>query len=308
MQMDSQCVSCLLHRGFEEAQLATSDRALQLRVMTELVKSIHHALTRGKGVERIPAYVGTIRDQTVQKMTGCPDPYLMLKRESNETALRLLPRIEGFVEKARTLEGQFQRACLAASLGNVIEYGVSGHEIPWDHLEAMFASAREEMAVDEVDQIWRQLQNIKSTLFLTDNAGEVVFDRPLLKILSELGIEVTVAVKGAPVLNDATLEDASTARLEEFSKVITTGGGAVGVIPRWCSKNFLSLFDEVDFIVAKGMGHWETLPEFSVPRPTAHLLRTKCEPVARSLGVPKGRNIVKILKPHKGRFGPLTAE
>lgn len=305
MQMNSQCVSCLLHRGFEEAQLATSDLSLQLLVMSELVKGMHSALTRGKGVERIPAYVGTIRDQTVQKMTGCPDPYLILKRESNEAALRLLPRIEGFVETAKTLEVQFQRACLAASLGNVIEYGVSGHEVPWSELETMVTRAQEEMAIDEHDQIWRLLQNTKSVLFLTDNAGEVVFDRPLLKILSELGIRVTVAVKGAPVLNDATLEDASAARLEEFSKVVTTGGGAVGVIPRWCSKSFLSLFNEVDLIVAKGMGHWETLPEFSVPRPTAHLLRTKCEPVARSLGVSKGCNIVKLLPAHTGRFGSL---
>ncbi len=306
--MNSQCVSCLLQRGFEEAQLATSDLDLQLRVMTKLVKIMNNALTRGKGVGRIPAYVGTIRDQTVQKMTGCSDPYLILKRESNEAALRLLPRIEGFIETAETQEEQFQRACLAASLGNVIEYGVSGHEIPWNNLDKLVTRAQEEMAIDEHLQLWQLLQNVKSVLFLTDNAGEIIFDRPLLKILTKLGIEVTVAVKGSPVLNDAMLEDASAARLEEFSKVITTGGGAVGVIPRWCSKSFLRLFDEVDLVVAKGMGHWETLPEFSVPKPTAHLLRTKCEPVARSLGVPKGRNIVKILKPHKGRFGPLTAE
>jgi uncharacterized protein with ATP-grasp and redox domains len=306
--MDSQCVSCLLHRGLEEAQLATTDKALQLRVMTELVKGMHYSLTKGKGVERIPAYIGTLRDQTVQKMTGCPDPYAELKRQSNEAALRLLPKLEAFVEAGKTLEIQFQRACIAASLGNVIEYGVSGHKVPWDSLDDMVSCAQEEIAIDETDQIWRQLQNTQSTLFLTDNAGEVVFDRPLLKIISELGIQVTVAVKGAPVLNDATLEDASVARLEEFSEVITTGGGAVGVIPRWCSKDFLKRFNEVDLVIAKGMGHWETLPEFSVPKPTAHLLRTKCEPVARSLGVAKGRNIVKLLSPHKGRFGPLIAE
>ncbi|MFX1476247.1 MAG: DUF89 domain-containing protein [Promethearchaeota archaeon] len=301
-------MSCLLHRGLEEAQLATTNRALQLRVMTELVNGMHYSLTKGKGVERIPAYIGTVRDQTVQKMTGCPDPYASLKRQSNETALRLLPKLEDFVEAAKTSEIQFQRACIAASLGNVIEYGVSGHEIPWDTLDDMVSCAQEEMAIDETSLVWRLLQNTRSALFLTDNAGEIVFDRPLLKIISELGIKVTVAVKGAPVLNDATLEDASSARLDEFSEVITTGGSAVGVIPRWCSKDFLSRFDEVDLVIAKGMGHWETLPEFSVPKPTAHLLRTKCEPVARSLGVSKGHNIVKLLKPHKGRFGPLTAK
>jgi uncharacterized protein with ATP-grasp and redox domains len=276
--------------------------------MKELVKDMHYSLTEGQGVERIPAYVGTCRDQTVQSLTGCPDPYAELKSKSNEAALKILPKLEEYVETPRSQKSQFQRACLAASLGNVIEYGVSGHEVPWNTLETMVTRAKEELAIDETNKIWRLLQETKSILFLTDNAGEVVFDRPLLKILSELGVEVTVAVKGAPVLNDATLEDASTARLDEFSTVITTGGGAVGVLPKWCSKNFLSLFDKVDLVVAKGMGHWETLPEFSIPIPTAHLLRTKCEPVARSLGVSKGRNIMKLLNAHKGRFGPLTTE
>ena len=132
-----------------------------------------------------------------------------------------------------------------------------------------------------------------------------MFDRLLIDALVNLGSRVTVAVKGAPVLNDAMLEDAEVANLSDSAELITTGGGAVGVLPKWCSVEFLKKFNEVDLVIAKGMGHHETLPEYILPTPTAHLLRTKCQPVARSLNVPKNRNIVNVLIDHKGPLGLL---
>jgi uncharacterized protein with ATP-grasp and redox domains len=53
------------------------------------------------------------------------------------------------------------------------------------------------------------------------------------------------------------------------------------------------------------MAHAETVPAFSWSIPVALLLRSKCDPVAHSLGVPKDRNIVKVLTAHKGWLGRL---
>ncbi|MFX1563662.1 MAG: DUF89 domain-containing protein [Promethearchaeota archaeon] len=303
--MQARCISCLLSRAFQEVQLATSDAMVQMSALTEVVKILHRSLTSGDYLEKIPAYVGTLRDHAIQRITGCQDPFEDMKRQSNEAALRLRPHLEAFVSDAAKPEIRFRRACLVASLGNIIEYGVQGHEIPWDNLEAMVARAQAELAIDQIRELFQLAKNGGRILYLTDNSGEIVFDRILVQSLSELGGEVTVAVKGKPVLNDAMLEDARAAKIEEFAKVITTGGGAVGVLPQWCSREFLDQFTIADFVIAKGMGHAETLPEFSLPSPTALLLRTKCEPVAHSFNVPKGRNIVKILVNHKGRLGPL---
>lgn len=304
--MEAQCVSCLISRAFQEVQLATTNLELQLRAMSEVINIINHSLTGSSRMKRIPAYVGTLRDQAIQQITGCHDPYAKLKQQSNTTALKFLPSLETFVNKSSNPERKFRNACLVASLGNVIEYGVAGHEIPWENLEALVAQTSTELAIDHISQLFNQTQNARTILYLTDNAGEIVFDRPLIQTLSDFGSEVTVAVKGAPVLNDAMLSDAKTAKLGEIAKIVTTGGGAVGVLPKWCSHEFLNLYSSSDLVIAKGMGHHETLPEFCLPTPTAHLLRTKCEPIAHSLGVPKGRNIVNLLIDHEGPLGPLV--
>lgn len=303
--MESQCVSCLISRAFQEVQLATTNLNLQLEAMTEVVGILNASLTQGGRLERIPAYVGTRRDHAIQQITKCQDPYAQLKRKSNKAALPLIPPLEKYVKEPTDPKQCFRRACIAASLGNVIEYGVAGHEIPWGNLTSLISQAENELAIDQISQLYKLAKNAKHTLYLTDNAGEVVFDRLLIEALVQLGSRVTVAVKEKPVLNDAMIEDAKVAGLSENAEIITTGGGAVGVLPQWCSDAFLDQFKEVDLVIAKGMGHHETLPEFTLPTPTAHLLRTKCEPVARSLDVPKGRNVVNVLINHKGPLGPL---
>ncbi len=305
MLIESQCVSCLISRAFQEVDLATPNLNLQLEAMTEVLGILHDSLTKGGRMEKIPAYVGTLRDHSIQRITRCPDPYSKLKHRSNETALEIVPFLEDFVTQVKDLKPRFRRACMAASLGNIIEYGVAGHEIPWDNMSELISQVERELAIDHIDQLYQRAKKSKNALYLTDNAGEVVFDRLLVNTLIELGTKVTVAVKGAPVLNDAMLTDANAAGLVDITEVITTGGGSVGVLPPWCSQEFLDHFKTTDLVIAKGMGHHETLPEFSLPAPTAHLLRTKCEPIARSLGVAKGRNVVKMLVNHQGPLGPL---
>ncbi len=306
MQIQSRCVSCLISRTYQEVRLSTTDPEKQLAAITEVVGILHHSLIKGGRLERIPAYVGTLRDQTIQRITGCSDPYASLKQESNETALKLVPSLERFVDKVRNSRQRFRRACLTASLGNVIEYGVAGHEIPWSNLKKLISQTEAELAIDHIPKLYQLVQKAKTVLYLADNAGEVVFDRLLVKALTEIESRVIVAVKGAPVLNDAMLADAKVAGLMDIAEVISTGGGAVGVLPQWCSKEFLNHFRKVDLVIAKGMGHHETLPEFSLSTPSAHLLRTKCAPVAHSLNVAKDRNVVNVLVNHQGPLGPLV--
>jgi uncharacterized protein with ATP-grasp and redox domains len=305
VQIQSRCVSCLISRAYQEVRLSTTDPELQLAAIKEVLEILNNSLTKGGRLEKIPAYVGTLRDQAIQRITGCFDPYASWKQESNETALKLVPSLELFVDKVKNPKQRFRRACLAASLGNVIEYGVAGHEIPWDNLKTLISQTEAELAIDHIPTLYQLVQKANTVLYLADNAGEVVFDRLLVKALTEMESRVIVAVKGAPVLNDAMLADAKVAGLMDIAEIISTGGGAVGVLPQWCSKEFLNYFREVDLVIAKGMGHHETLPEFTLPTPTAHLLRTKCEPVARSLNVAKDRNVVNVLVNHQGPLGPL---
>ena len=73
----------------------------------------------------------------------------------------------------------------------------------------------------------------QTILYLADNAGEIFFDRLLIEQLT--GARVTLAVRGMPVINDATREDALAAGLEEIAEIIDNGSDAPGTILQDCN-------------------------------------------------------------------------
>ena len=144
--------------------------------------------------------------------------------------------------------------------------------------------------------ILHKSKKAKTVLYLTDNAGEVALDTLLVQELKNLGAHVTVAVKIAPIINDALLEDAEFVGMDKVAdRLITTGSDSVGLFPEECSNEFLKIYNSVDLVVAKGMGYAETLTELNLPVPHALLLRSKCITVANHFNVSTGKNIAKIL-------------
>jgi hypothetical protein len=158
------------------------------------------------------------------------------------------------------------------------------------------SQAQQDLAVDEIPKILDVARNSEEVLYLTDNAGEIAFDTLLVAQLKKLGARVIVAVKGKPVLNDATLQDAKTVGMQEIADdLISNGADTVGLILKDCSKRFAALYRSADLVVAKGMGYAETLTETKLTVPHALLLRTKCSPVARFFGTVKDKNVAKLL-------------
>ena len=82
---------------------------------------------------------------------------------------------------------------------------------------------------------------------------------------------------------------------EVADNIITTGTDAVGLIRDECSSEFLTSYNSADLVVAKGMGHAETLTELDLPSPHALLMRTKCNPVANFFNVSRGKNVAKLM-------------
>jgi uncharacterized protein with ATP-grasp and redox domains len=152
------------------------------------------------------------------------------------------------------------------------------------------------LVIDEISKIFSLAKKAKTILYLTDNAGEIAFDKLLVKELKQLSAKVTVVVKGGPILNDATLDDAKLVGMDKIADaVITTGTDSVGLDIKESSAEFLKHYNSADLIIAKGMGYAETLTENKLTRPHALLLRTKCGPVAHFFGVPREKNVAKIL-------------
>ena len=292
MKVEIRCASCILHRGYMEIKEATNDSALQFKAMSTL---LHFIAEKFKPTAN-PAYLGTERDRLIRRVTGNPDPYAKRKKISNQKALETLPLAKNLISNESSTELKFRKACLCSIVGNIMEFDIPDNPFKFRDLKKLIQLAGKDLAIDEIPQIFNKAKKAKHVLYLADNAGEIAFDTLLVQELKKLGLHVTVAVKGNPVLNDATMEDAKYVRIHEVAyEIITTGTDAVGLIPNECSDDFLKVYNSADFVVAKGMGYAETLTEFQLTVPHALLLRTKCSTVANFFNVSLGKNIAKLL-------------
>ncbi|MFB0562572.1 MAG: DUF89 domain-containing protein [Candidatus Lokiarchaeia archaeon] len=299
MNIKPVCILCLLTRAYREIQYSTSDTDIQFQAMKEVLRIINSIINeQNHPMHLVPAFIGTHRDRAIKRITGCEDPYYEQKIKSNKIALELRSDLEKIIEREDDDYKRFRTASMAAIVGNIIEFDVLGHRFNLEEISELLEKAEEELAIDDIPILFEKIKLGTKILYLTDNAGEIALDVLLVKELRNLGTEVTVAVKEKPVLNDATLEDAqAVSMVKTANRVITIGTDTVGLILAECSETLVNHYRNSDLIIAKGMGHFETMtgahPNGSHPVDVFFLLRTKCDPVAMSLGVERGKNVAK---------------
>ena len=292
MKVEAECAACIISRAVAEATEATTNPALRFRAMCELFRLMNKEFKP----TAVPADLGTKRDRIVKRVTGNNDPYKRSKRMSNGKALKLLPYARKYVEEGYVQQDRFKRACLCAIVGNVMEFDIPGHKFAFGSLRKNLREAAKELVIDDTNVIYELAKKAHTVLYLADNAGEIVFDILLVEQLKDMGLTVIVAVKGGPVINDATLDDAIDSGMSKIpDKVIVTGTDAVGLSVKEVSAGFLEAYNSVDLVFAKGMGYAETLTEYKLKKPHALLFRIKCNPVANYFGAPREKNVAKLV-------------
>lgn len=292
MKVEAECAACIVNRAAAELVEATINPAIRFRGMIELLR----LLSKEFKPTAVPADLGTKRDRLIKRVTGNNDPYKRRKRMSNEKAVKLLPFARKIVEEGYAQQDRFKKACLCAIVGNVMEFDIPGHKFAFGSLRKLFREAGKDLVIDDTNKIYELAKKAREILYLADNAGEIVFDTLLVEQMKNMGVKVIVSVKEEAVLNDATLQDAEVSGMSKIAdKIITTGTDAVGLALKEVSKEFLDVYDSVDLVFAKGMGHAETLTEYKLKKPHALLFRTKCNCVADFFAVPRGRNVAKLM-------------
>ena len=99
-------------------------------------------------------------------------------------------------------------------------------------------------------------------------------------------MDITIAVKSEPILNDACMEEALDAGLDEFGRIVEIGAGTVGYVDSKISREFRQIFDDHKFIISKGMGNYEGLTEIDLSSKDIYfLLCAKCNTISRDIGV-----------------------
>jgi hypothetical protein len=215
-----------------------------------------------------------------------PDPFAELKRQGNRQATEVCKEVR---DNLLT----FRDYVLASVIANTFDYGVKGHTVEENFSVFFLREFARGLTVDHTDKIASLCSRV---VYLSDNCGEIVLDRLLIEYLKGLGSHVTVAVKEAPILNDATLQDARDLGLDTLAdKLTTTGGGAeIGICREIIPDDLRQAISRCTIIIAKGMANFESLSEMDNLPPVAYLLAVKCKPVADELDVPVGSKIAML--------------
>jgi uncharacterized protein with ATP-grasp and redox domains len=211
-----------------------------------------------------------------------PDPYAEIKRAFNQLMLEYYPDLEKLVDNAAD---PFSMALRLAIAGNIIDFGPGR---PFDFNATLERAKSMVLAVDKSESLRDSSPRAEMLLYLGDNAGEIVMDRIFLETIRHPN--VYFAVRGAPVINDATIDDARAVGIDKIARVISNGDDAPGTILEATSAEFRDIFDRADLVIAKGQGNFEGL--YGIDKNIYYILMAKCDHVAAHLGVRKGDLVV----------------
>ncbi len=275
---------CLLSRVQFEAELSTKDMAMQKKAVLAGIGVLRNYLLDGA-----PAtHLSTKIHREAYRVLGDIDPYREKKKQSNETAQKLLPFVRHFVSE----KDSFRRAVLVSIVGNSFDFGVLGFDADKEiGKDMILRQIQHGLDFDDSDKIRSMIDNV---VYLADNCGEIVFDTLLFDEIKKLGGKITLVVRGAPILNDVTMKELKELGIDKkVDRVLTTGSNAIGVCLKEAPSELVEALRDASLIISKGMANYETMSEYDF-KPLAYLLKTKCESVAEAMELKRNMNVARL--------------
>lgn len=284
MKIFLDCIPCFIRQALDAARLATDDTQIHEQVVREVL-----VLAKDLDMSQSPPVMGQKIHRLIRECVGVEDPYRDVKKQFNNAALQLYSKMRSYIIESKD---RLETAIRLAIAGNIIDFGVNSNLQESELEKAMSECLAAEFPDMQLGPFQQALNEAEEILYIADNAGEIVFDRLLIE---QLPIEkVTVVVKGSPVINDATIEDAILAGLPRIVEVIDNGSDGPGTILEICSQAFIDRFREADLVIAKGQGNYETLSD--IEKNIFFILKVKCPVIARDLGCEVGEMIFRKSK------------
>ena len=275
MKIDFKCYDCIFKLILELSEKLGDDGEKKKDLANEMLKCFTEVSEQGGSPPELLAHIwGNIH----VRESGEADPMAEIKHNSTRLALKLLPKLWEITANA---PDPFDAALCLAVAGNIIDYGIN-RDLDLSKVEQSILSVLSQPYDKEAAQeLKKRMDEARSILYILDNCGEAVIDRLVMEPYKE---KLTVGVRGKPVLNDVTPADAVESGID-FAPVIDTGDSTAGVSFSRSSKAFLEKLHDVDLVIAKGQGNFESM-EHIFKRPVFYLFRAKCEVITSLIGCP----------------------
>lgn len=275
MKTELDCIPCFVRQALEAIQEVVDTPEQRERLFRKLLREISL-----EDWNLTPPAVSQRLHRLIRQDMGGIDPYRAIKAQMNAAAKTVLPTMRAMLAQQSDRQEALVRLAIG---GNMLDAGAKTR-VSIEDLPSQMQTIWDRPLLGEVDGLFEEANRASSILYLADNAGEIFFDRELIAALPPG--RVTVAVRGSPVLNDATREDALEAEIDSIAEIIDNGSDAPGTVLADCSADFQSRFVRADMVIAKGQGNYETLS--SCKRRIYYLFVVKCPAVASRVGAALG--------------------
>lgn len=290
MRFTADCAPCLMRRVLFQSRLAGNGREF------DSVKASADALSGYMAPDVSSVSVATEVHRRAYAALGVEDPYHDIKVEADQVAEPYVRMLDDAVVLS---DDPLRTAIMAAVVGNIMDFGVgSAISDPKQFMGVFDSMMAQGLGRDDTDLLRKALEDAPGVVYMFDNCGESQLDKVLIRQLRRMGKRVVGVVRGAPILNDVTMEDALRIGLDrELDAIVTTGKFYIGIDWTDVPEDLASEISECGLIIAKGMANYEATSDEKLGVPIVHILRTKCRPVALSMGVPEDINVVKFIAP-----------
>ena len=252
MRLDSQCILCLLKRHSETAAKYGDEEQV-----TAFTRDLMHMICAGPVEMSAPFYTPGITKLFTEHFGLADDRFAEEKEASNRYALE---RFDRLTQMVRNAADPLYAGLQGAILGNYIDFSALQGEVSFEKLDEMLELLHTIQVDRETFEALRtDLSRGKELLYLTDNAGEIVFDRVWLEVIRDTfpNLSITVCVRGGPAQNDATRADAEAVGMP--FRVIDNGTRIPGTVLELASEELNEALATADVILAKGQANVETL-------------------------------------------------
>lgn len=250
--VDTHCLQCYLKRNLDLVRPLGSEAQAM-----EFAKRLMQLYMDAPAGVSSPWFGPQVAD-LLHEMYGLPiDRFREEKLASNRFVLERLDQIR---DRVRSAPDPVYAGLQFSILGNYLDFGALQGQVSFEALEQMLNKGLElELNRAVYDDLCRDLEGAKTLLYLTDNAGEIGFDRIFAEEIARRypHLAITFCVRGQITQNDATREDAAAVDIP--FPVIDNGNRVAGTQLDQLSEEADTALNTADVVIAKGMGNTETM-------------------------------------------------
>ena len=277
-RLHPECIRCMTKIHLDKCPENFSDEKkvdYMQRVLNLLAKAPKHY--------GAPVIVRSLQ-KIQEEMFGVTQDYSKIKIYYNEVMMEYQEMIMSRLSQALD---PIKMGIQYAMIGNYIDFGARIHVNEEQLTELLHAPDRFVIDEKQYDNLLKDLERVKNLVYLTDNCGEIVMDKLLIREIQKKypDLKVTVLVRGFQVINDATMEDALQVGMQDIAQVVSNGSDIAGTWLEELSEEAKNILESADLIISKGQGNFETLRKCGMN--IYYIFLCKCDLFANTFRVPK---------------------